>query len=421
MRRAATRADRSEEAPLDVVLPNGLRVVAARLPASAALSAELRWPAGTVGDPVGRVGAGAVLVEWLQRGVDGSDAEAFAAALERLGARLDGGAGRETGSLHVGCRMAEASRVLPLAAAAAARPTLADDEFDGARGVVLEALEAAADDPGERLSAALVAARYRGAHARGPLGRRGDLRRLTAPAVRELHATWTPVGAVLAVAAGGDPERWVDVAAASFGGWQGPAARRQADATVAAPRRRHHRFGGHQTHVAVVEDAIAPHDPRWTAQAVAVVALSGVGGARLWTELRERRGLAYDVDAYVRLQGGDAALVTRAATGARRAGETLALLRSELARWRAGLLPDELARAKRVLATRWVLESESGDGRAARLASDVLRFGRPRGVAEVLAALQEVTLEDVGAALAAAGRDEPTVVTLGPIAPEDAQ
>ncbi|MDA0700504.1 MAG: insulinase family protein, partial [bacterium] len=188
-----------------------------------------------------------------------------------------------------------------------------------------------------------------------------------------------------------------------------------APVAVTRPAHRHHAAGdGAQTQIAVLDGAVAPGSDGWTEQALAMAVLAGGMGSRLSTEVRERRGLAYEVSSSVRTVASDAFRFTYAGTTPERAGETLDLLLAELDRWRSGVGDDELRRARSQLRSSLVLSSESSGARAARLAVDVHRLGRPRALAEVLAALDAVDLDGVNAFLAARPAPEPTIVTSGP-------
>lgn len=405
---------RPPDDPLDTALPNGLRVVADHLPGRSTVTALLRWPLGTAGDPADAQGSAIVLHEWLQRGAGGRDARAHADAFDRLGARRGGGVGREYATLGVACLARDLPRALPLLAAAVTAPNLEDAEFEGARRLALQELAALADAPGERLMEAAVAARYAGAHGRSAYGRRAHLERLDADGLRrQAAARMGPRGAVLALAGGTDAATLIEAGAAAFGGWRGdgqapPAPRRR------APRRLHRGGHGEQTHVALVDTAVPPRAAGWTEQALAMAALAGATAARLWTVVREERGLAYDVGSAVHVVADDAYRLTHAVTAPRHASEAIDLLLAELDRSRVGLAAGEWRRAARLLRSGVVFEAETSGGRAARLASDVVRFGSARSIARIEAEIEAVTLDRVNAFLAARPAVEAAVVTTGP-------
>ena len=75
------------DAPHELTLANGLRVVYEPMPWLPTISANLLLPLGSATDPEGREGSTNVLHEWLQRGAGELDSRAYSDALEDLGAR----------------------------------------------------------------------------------------------------------------------------------------------------------------------------------------------------------------------------------------------------------------------------------------------------------------------------------------------
>ncbi len=398
----------------DVTLANGLRVVVDPMPWLPTLSVVLQVPIGTVGDPDDARGASVVLHEWLQRGAASRDARAQADALDAFGVRRGGDSGRETSHLSAAFLAQDVGAVLPLLADVVRAPRLDDGEFAGARSLVLQDLAGLDDAPAQRLGEAVVAARYASPHGRSAFGDHDDLVALTPAALRANAARRLgPHGAVLTLAGGGEVEALLDAVHSSFADWTGTTASPPAP-DVRAAHRVHVDGPGAQTQIGVVDDAVAPGAEGWTEQALAMAVLSGAMGARLGTEVRERRGLVYTVASSVRYVRGDAYRFTYASTTPERAATTLEVVLKELDRLRGGVDAEELERARTLLRSSLVMQAESSGGRAGRLAADVHAFGRPRPVAEVEESLSRATVQDVNAFLAARPALEPTVVTSGP-------
>ena len=140
--------------------------------------------------------------------------------------------------------------------------------------------------------------------------------------------------------------------------------------------------------------------------------------ARLFTEIREKRGLCYSVYASHDTVKDRAAVVCYAGTRTDRAQETLDVLIAELKRLRDGVTVEELDRLKASLKTSLVMQQESTGARASAMASDWFYLGRVRTLDETQAAVNGV---DEAAILKYLDRfpvRNPTVVTLGPKALE---
>ncbi|MCW5820437.1 MAG: insulinase family protein, partial [Trueperaceae bacterium] len=149
---------------------------------------------------------------------------------------------------------------------------------------------------------------------------------------------------------------------------------------------------------------------------LALEVLSGSMGARLFTEVREKRGLVYSVSAFFRALRGFGYTLGYAGTTAERASETLEVFLAELARLAEGVSDAELERARTGLLSSIVMAGEASGATAGRLSNDVVLFGRPRTAAEITARIDGVTLSQVNRYLAANPVPQPTVVTLGPAA-----
>ena len=406
--------------PFDRTLANGLRVVAEPMPWLETVSLVLLLPIGSANDPANGVGSAAILSEWLQRGAGERDARAYADALDALGVRRGGGVGRETLSLSAAFLTRDAAEVLPLLADAVRAPILADESFEGVRALALQDLGAIQDAPAQRAAEALVAAYFESDHGRSAYGERAHLERLDAAAVRaDAAARLGPAGAVLAVSGGIDLAALPDLLEATFGAWRG-ASRPLPEPRIRSPHERAVRADTAQVQIGMATPAVDVDHPGWYAQQLALAVLDGNMGARLFTEVREKRGLVYSVSAGTRLVRGHAYLVARAGTTPERADETVRVVAAEIGRLRAGVEADELERAAIQLRSSLVMSGEASGARASRLANDVMHLGRARSLAEVDTALASLGLDDVNDYLAGTPEPRFTSVTLGPPTAESA-
>lgn len=405
----------SESEPmLDLTLDNGLRVVIESMPWLPTLSLNLLLPMGSVNDPEQAQGSAAVLHEWLQRGAGDRDGRAQADALDAYGVRRGGGCGRDAANLSAAMLAQDAAAVLPLIADMVLAPALALAEFEGARQLALQELSSLDDAPAQRLAEAVVAARYRSPHGRSAYGVAAHLEALDPAALRHsASARLAPQGAVLALAGGGDQQALAEAVRRSFAAWQGEAISTPPPA-VKPSQRLHVESEGAQTQVGIIDDAVPIGQPGWVEQALAMSVLAGSMGSRLFTEVRERRGLVYGISSSVRWVDGDAYRLTYASTTPERAAETIEVTLAELVRLQQGVEQEELDRGRALLRSSLIMQGESTGARVARLASDVRSLGRPRSLMEAETTLMAPDLGMVNDFLAARPLPEATVVTSGP-------
>lgn len=401
-------------APQVHAFDNGLTVVFEPKPWLPTLSATLLLPFGSVTDPDGLEGSTNVLHEWMQRGAGSLSSRAYSDALEDLGVRRGGAAGRETSSFTMSFLASESSSVLPLLAAMVMEPRLDEEEFELAREVALQELDALDDAPTQRMFEGLLARFFESPQRRSSYGTEEGLRALTADGVRQDFTERVgPQGAILAMAGGGTWETLLGEVEEAFAAWRG--AVKPTPPVVLAPAARHHAHADSaQLQIGLAFPSPAPGTDEAYLFNVGLNVLSGSMGSRLFTEVREKRGLVYSVNASYRALKGFGYTLGYAGTTAERAAETLEVYLAELRRLKEGVDEAEIDRARTGILSTLVMQGDSSGATASRLAGDMFHIGRPRTLDEVKARIEGVTLGALNAYLAANPLPEPTVMTLGP-------
>jgi len=140
--------------------------------------------------------------------------------------------------------------------------------------------------------------------------------------------------------------------------------------------------------------------------------------SRLFQEIREKRGLAYDIGSY-RLSYREGGMLTvYGGTGAATLREVLSLVRDQIESLRkAPPDPLEMQRAHAQIRAALLMSQESMGTRMTRLGKCLLDYGRFIPVEEVVARLDAVTERDVLAVAEEVLR--PGALTLAVVGPED--
>src|SRR5262249_16691521 len=139
--------------------------------------------------------------------------------------------------------------------------------------------------------------------------------------------------------------RLVDRVGELFGDWEG-------DALAAAPESPpsdgspHTHFEGNQCHIGIAFPSVPYRDPKYLQAWAAVGVLSDGMSSRLFTEVREKRGLCYTVSASLQTQLTRARVLCYAGTTSERAQETFDVTYAELVRLAQGIEQAELDRLK---------------------------------------------------------------------------
>ena len=395
-------------------LPNGLVLLGCRMDHVASASLTIRLPIGSSHDPVGNEGAAAVGAEWWTRGAGDRDTRQLNEALDMLGCRHSDSPGVEMMNFGAAQLARSLPDVMAIYGDIIRRPRLDDENFAPSRDLALQDLASLEDNPGHKAS---VMAHDR--YMPFPLGRilygtEESLNALTADETREhLLGRLSPHGTMMSVAGRIDWQQFCDLAERHFGDWSDE----QPDLPETGPARggyEHVRKDSAQTHICLAHKSVPARDRRFEAARLAVMILSGGMSSRLFTEVREKRGLVYHVSTSHSMVKDYAGLFTYAATVPKKAQETLEVTVGELRRLADGFEQAELDRAKTQLKSSVVMMSDSTGSRSMLLANHWYLLGRAKTMEEMKDDIDGVAAEDILEYLAEFPARDFTGVVVGP-------
>ncbi len=134
----------------------------------------------------------------------------------------------------------------------------------------------------------------------------------------------------------------------------------------------------------------------------------------MFTEVREKRGLAYSVSAFYRARRNGGLIALYAGTTAERADETLKVCRNEIDRLAEDVTEEELERSKTILKGGLFTTGDLPEGRAGSLVEDLFLDGNTRTLQEIADGVSAVTLDQITGYLQTCPPTPQTVVILGP-------
>jgi predicted Zn-dependent peptidase len=152
---------------------------------------------------------------------------------------------------------------------------------------------------------------------------------------------------------------------------------------------------GEQAHVCLALHGVSRCDRRRYAADALNVVLGGGMSSRLFTEIREKRGLAYDIHSYGEHFLSSGSLVIYAGVDPARLNECVEALLQELTRMKAGVADEELRRAKELVKGRLELRLEDTQNAALWYGTQQLLNGEILTLDEVCERIESVTLDDV--------------------------
>ena len=171
-----------------------------------------------------------------------------------------------------------------------------------------------------------------------------------------------------------------------------------------------------QVHFVLAMPGIAYKDPDFYAAQVMSTVLGGGMSSRLFQEVRENRGLCYSVFSFATsfIDGG--MLGIYAGTGAAELRELVPVICDEFEKLVEAVDEAEVARARAQLKAGMLMSMESPSARAEQIGRQLLIYGRPLTVEEIVEKVEAVDTSAVcGIARRFAQAGKPTVATLGPI------
>ncbi|OHB72194.1 MAG: hypothetical protein A2V70_20770 [Planctomycetes bacterium RBG_13_63_9] len=393
---------------------NGLVLVAEPMTSLRSAAFTFLVPAGCGYDPADRSGLSGFTCEMALRGAGDRDSRQFVLDLDNLGVERH----ESISSAHTGLSGATLAENLPAALSIFAdllrRPHLPADQIEAARQVCLQELLAVEDEPAQKVM--LEARRH---HYPDPWGRpaQGEQQAIEAISIDDVRQYfgqgYRPNGAIVGVAGRFDWEPLRDRIGDLLGDWQ-PRDVQPVVEQAPEPKYHHVPYDSNQTQIGIAYASAAYRDPEYFRAWGAAGVLGSGTSARLFTEVRERRGLCYSVHATYHTLRDRGGVFCYAGTSADRAQETLNVTLGELERLAKGIEEGELDRLKARIKSALIMQQESSSARSAGVARDWYHLGRVRTLEEVGGLIDELSSRSINAYLAEHPPGTFTIVTLGP-------
>lgn len=395
-------------------LPNGLVLLAEPMEDVRSATVCFMFPAGAAHDPADQSGMAGILADIMTRGAGDRDNRALTTAFDSLGVDRS----ESVDTLNLWFSGNTLGRNIPAAVDLFAdmirHPTFPEAELDPIKALALHDIESLEDSPQDKVMLELRKRYYPEPLNADKLGTAEGIEAIT---IKSLKAQWAerirPNGAILSIAGNFDWSKFKDQIESRFSDWApGPVS----EVTPAAfsPKSDHLEKDTQQTQIAVAYPGASIRDPDYYAARGMVGVLSGGMSSRLFTEVREKRGLCYSVFASHETSKSMAAVVGYAGTRNERAQETLDVMAAEMKKIREGVTADEIDRVKAGLKSSLIMRQESTAARAGTIVSDQFLLGRVRSFDEIQAAIDSLTPSAVAEYAARWPADHLTVVTLGP-------
>jgi predicted Zn-dependent peptidase len=377
---------------------SGARIVFDPMPGLRTAAVGVFVGAGSRNEPAERNGLAHFHEHMAFKGAKGRNARAIAEAVEGRGASINAATEYERTSYFVRCLSADAPEMIEILLSMVFAADHPADEIEREKGVVLQEIGEAADQPDDLVFELAQQAAF----PNHPLGRpilgveetvnsitRNDL-------VRFPNQTYAPNRTVISVAGAFERQPIVDLVEAWFELRASHPNETRWPPKIGEPSVRTAARKFEQSHLVLARRTVdAVSDDRFAARIFAEIFGGGMA-SRLFQEIRESRGLAYTIDASCDQYSDCGCISVYAGCAAKDAAEVVKITSGIWADMAAkGPSESELARAKAIAAAQFAMSAEAPAMRAGSAGYELLTFNRLVGVEEVLGHIGAVTIDNV--------------------------
>ena len=378
-------------------LPNGVRVVCDPMPGLETLALSVVAGRGAAYEDPARSGWSHLLEHMVFKGAGGRSARDIVEVIESEGGSINAATGYERTSFQVRALKGGLDLGMDVIADLVRRPTLTPADLAREKQVVAQEIAEAADAPDDYVFDLIQRASW-GDHPVGRpiLGGDATVQAATVEALSDWREALYAADRLVVSATGAVEEAELMAAAErAFGdlpttpGADVPLAA----AFVGGPQAEARKL--EQAHLVFMLPACGSRDSDYFALRIFAECLGGGMSSRLFQEAREKRGLAYNIDAYADTYADHGALGIYAGCAAGDAVETAKVCAGEVVKLVERIDAAELARAKAQLKAHMFMAREQPLSRAEQGAGQVLLFDRLYPPAELAAEVDAVTAADV--------------------------
>jgi len=397
-------------------LPTGLIVVTDAMSHLETASLGVWVDVGSRDERSDEHGISHLLEHMAFKGTSRRTARQIAEEIEAVGGDLNAATSVETTAYYARVLRADVPLALDVLSDILADPSFDPAELKREQNVIVQEIGAAEDTPDDLIWDRLQETAYTGQPiGRSILGTPATVRAFDRAGLAQyLSRNYRAQNMVVAAAGAVDHQAVVADVERRFASFAGP----QAPAPEPA-----HFVGGtrienrdlEQVHIALAMQGLPQRDPSLYSLQVFTNVLGGGMSSRLFQEVREQRGLCYSIYSFHAPYSDTGMFGLYAGTDASDVAELMRVVVGEINGAAETITEAEVARAKAQMKAGLLMALESSGARAEQLARQMMAWGRPVALDELVGRIEAVTVESTraaGRALIARGR--PAVAALGP-------
>jgi predicted Zn-dependent peptidase len=396
-------------------LANGLTVVSHAMPEVETVSLGLWIGAGSRSEASAEHGVAHFLEHMAFKGTARRSARDIAEEIEAVGGELNAATGVDSTAYYARVMRKDVALALDILSDIILAPRFDRSELSRERDVILQEIAASMDSPEDIAFDLVQEAAFPGQPVGRPiLGTADSVRSFRRTHLGAyLSAHYHAPNMVLAAAGAIDYATLVIEAERRLGALD--------EATPPQPPGAS--YGGgvkrsgkpfEQTHLVLAFEAPAYRHPDYFAAQICAGALGGGMSSRLFQEIREQRGLCYAIYTFHTPYSDSGMFGLYAGTDAADVSELMRVVVAELHAAAENISEAEVRRAKAQMKAGLLMALESSGARAEQLARQILNWGRPIPLEELVAKIEAVSVESTRAAgRALIARGQPALAAVG--------
>jgi len=382
------------------VLPNGIRVLSSSFRHTNAVSIIFLFGAGSRYETPELAGASHLFEHMLFKGTpERPTPRDISEVVEGVGGTLNAFTDREVTGYW--CRLAQPNYRdgIDLLSDMTLNSLFREEDITKEKQVVYEEIRASFDSPGARVSMMLDDLLWpdqpMGRDIAGSVESVGSISR--DDMCKYLETQYVGSNTVIAIAGNIEHQEVVDQITRSLGSLHDgkilpmfPHEKKALSKRVALEHR-----PTEQAHLAIGLAGFANDDPDRHALSIMSVVLGETMSSRLFEEVREQRGLAYDIHSGAHFYSDCGAFVVESGIDPNRVDEAIPVILKELGKMRDGVTEAEWTQALQLTKGRMMLRMEESRAVSSFLGIQELIRGEVQSVDEVIANISSVTQEDI--------------------------
>ena len=397
-------------------LPSGLAVITDRMPHLESASLGVWIGAGSRDERPDEHGISHLLEHMAFKGTKRRTARQIAETIEAVGGDLNAATSVESTGYFARVLKADVPLALDVLSDILSEPAFDPEELRREQNVIVQEIGATEDAPDDLVFDRLQEVAFpKQPVGRSILGTPETVRSFNSAKLRSyLTRNYRAPDMLVAAAGAVEHDKIVAEVEKRFNAFAGPAGPDPEPAEFHGGTRVETR-DLEQVHIAMALQGVPVKDEQLYSLQVFTSILGGGMSSRLFQEVREIRGLCYTIHAFHMPYSDTGLFGLYAGTDERDAPELMRVVIDQIGDATDTITEAEVSRAKAQMKAGLLMALESSEARVGQLARQMLAYGRPITLEEIVAKVDAVTVESARAAgHALIGRGRPAIAALGP-------